>query len=167
MTDSANMGDSQKMATVKQLNSLIHLDFDAIDAYDAAIKRTPDAEMRAALLEFRDDHERHTEKLTDWVEQLGGKPATRGDLKAMLTAGKVAMGSLSEAMGILKAMQSNEEETNRKYEDALESISEPAALVTTLGRHLEDERKHKSWIDNQLGLTDEVPYAHRIGPNSH
>lgn len=160
------MSKSPQEATVKTLNSLIHLDYDAIDAYDAAIKRATDDNVRAALLEFRADHETHTGKLQSWVEKLGGKPATKSDLKAVLTSGKVAISSLSETMGILKAMQSNEEETNQKYDDALSTVTEPPELVEVLLHNRDDERKHKGWIDNHLDQTNQTPYPHTIAPNS-
>lgn len=160
------MSDNQNDATVKELNSLIHLDFDAIDAYQAAIKRMDDAELRAFLIEFKEDHEEHTRKLSDWVTRLGGTPATSGDLKRVLTAGKVAMASISEHMGILRAMQSNEEETNRRYDQALEKITEPPELVEALLHGRDDERKHKSWIDNNLDQTEQTPYPHTIAPNA-
>lgn len=160
------MSNNPHEATIKTLNSLIHLDFDAIDAYDAAIKRASSDTVRGAFLEFREEHEAHTQKLQAWVSELGGKPATKSDLKAVLTSGKVAMSSLSENMGILKAMQSNEEETNRKYDDALATVTEPPALVEVLLHNRDDERKHKSWIDNHLDQTDQTPYPHTIAPNS-
>lgn len=160
------MSDHQNDATIKMLNSLIHLDFDAIEAYESAIKRMDDAALRGPLLEFKEEHEAHTRKLSEWVTKLGGTPADKGDLKSILTSGKVAMASLSEHMGVLKAMQSNEEETNQKYDEALEQITEPPELVETLLHNRDDERKHKSWIDNQLGQTEETPYPHTIAPNA-
>lgn len=159
------MSDNQ--ATVKQLNGLIHLDYDAIDAYDAALKRVTNAEIRAGLLEFREDHRRHTEKLAGWASDLGGKAATKGDLKRILKAGQVAMASVSEDMGILKALQSNEEEIIQAYDQALERITEPAALVEALEHDREDEWKHKSWIDNHLDQTNQMPYPFTIKSNSH
>lgn len=160
------MSDANQ-ATIKQLNSLIHLDFDAIETYDAAIKRVLDEPVRTGLLEFREDYERHTQVLAEWVGKLGGKPATHGDLKAILGKGKIAMSSLSENMGILKALQTNAEEMCQRYDQAVEEITEPAALVTTLEHHQADVRKHKSWIDNHLGETNQKPYPVQIGPNSH
>lgn len=160
------MSDNQNDATIQVLNSLIHLDFDAIEAYEAAIKRVGDDKLRGPLLEFKEDHEAHTRKLSEWVTKLGGTPADKGDLKSILTSGKVALASISESMGVLKAMQSNEEETNRKYEEALEQVTEPPELVEALLHNRDDERKHKSWIDNQLDQTEQTPYPHTIAPNA-
>lgn len=161
------MSDKDNAATVKQLNSLIHLNYDAMDAYEAALKRVTDGPIRKGLLDFRDDHEQHTQKLAEWVTRLGGKPATHGDLKRVLTKGKVAISSVSENMGILKAMQSNEEDICQHYQSALENITEPPGLVSTLEHHREDEHKHKTWIDNHLDQTNQKPYPIQIAPNSH
>lgn len=161
------MSSNPNQATVKELNSLIHLNYDAIDTYEAAIKRVTDGPMRACLLEFRDDHVQHTEKLAEWVSKLGGKPVSGGDLKRVLGKGKVAMGSLSENMGILKAIHSNEETIRQRYAHALDIITEPAGLVAALEHQHVDEHRHTTWIDNQLDQTDQKPYPFTIAPNSH
>lgn len=101
------------------LNNLIQLDYDAIDAYDAAIDRIDSPEYKARLREFREDHARHTRDLGAVVTQLGGKSAQQGGAKSMLTRGKVMMADLMGDTAILQAMRSNEEDTNTAYERAV------------------------------------------------
>ena len=76
------------------LNNLIALDFDAIDAYQAAINRLENASDQAQLHQFMGDHERHTQELGEIVQELGGTPATKGDIKSVLIQGKVVLGNL-------------------------------------------------------------------------
>lgn len=48
---------------------LIQLDFDAADAYQSAIGRLKDAEVRATLALFREDHQCHVDERRhrDWM----------------------------------------------------------------------------------------------------
>jgi len=45
------------------LNNLIHLDFDAIEAYQSAIDRLNRADDKTHLIAFKGDHERHAQEL--------------------------------------------------------------------------------------------------------
>ncbi len=47
----------------------------------------------------------------------GGNPADGGDLKQILTKGKVVIAELGGDDAILKAMKMNEEVTNKSYEE--------------------------------------------------
>ncbi len=67
---------------VDLLNNLIELDFDAIEAYKAAISRVDDMSDRAQLARFLEDHQRHVADLSPLVERLGGVPAMGGRSQA-------------------------------------------------------------------------------------
>lgn len=131
---------------IKYLNNLIELDYDAIEAYDAAIERLDEAQLRERLTAFKHDHEQHTMNLSQWVTRLGGEPSTKGDFKRMLTKGKVVIGGLKDAKGVLKAMKSNEDVTNEKYEKALADIKEPQELVEVIRKNFSDEQRHREWL---------------------
>ena len=133
------------------LSNLVALDYDAIEAYEAAINRLKDEISRRELSTFKADHERHVRDLTPHIQQLGGKAPTQGDFKRFLTQGKVVLGSIAGDTGILKAMKSNEDTTNQKYEEAVrECAGSGESLVQVLRRNLEDERRHRSWIESRL-----------------
>lgn len=135
---------------VGELNKLIELEFDAIGAYEAAIKRLESRELSATLDTFLSDHRRHLTELTEAVVRLGGRPKTHGDAKRVLTKGKVVLGDIIGDRGIIKAMDSNEKETNAKYEAALKLRGLPPNVVSMLERALEDERTHKRWTEAQV-----------------
>ncbi len=80
----------------KLLADLAELDFDAISAYDAAIERLDSHEAKARLGEFKSDHERHVRDLQSTIRRMGGSPPTEGDVKAVLTKGKVVLGGLTK-----------------------------------------------------------------------
>ena len=59
---------------VKKLNDLVHLDIDAVHAYEAALKHI-DADMaKAKLCCFQHDHQHHVEELSEIIRRLGGTP---------------------------------------------------------------------------------------------
>src|SRR5690606_29914716 len=110
------------------VTKLIELDYDAIEAYDEAIERLENAECRAKLSEFRDDHKRHTENLAPFLTQHGRSVPNKGNFKRVLTKGKVVLASLVGDKAILMAMKTNEEDTNTAYERAVKHKEAPASL---------------------------------------
>jgi uncharacterized protein (TIGR02284 family) len=132
------------------LEDLVQLDFDAADAYQAAIDRLQEARFRDRLREFKGDHLRHVDELSKALEKMGRTPPKEGDMKSYLTQGKVVMGSLMGDKAILQAMRTNEADTNTAYERAAAFHGLDAHLHQILERGLEDERRHCQWILDQL-----------------
>lgn len=134
----------------KTLKELVKLDYDAIEAYDAAIERLEDPGYKERLGEFRQDHVRHTENLGSILRNLNEDVPEGPDMKRMLTEGKVVIAGLGGDKAVLRAMQANEKVTNTAYEKALEANGTDAATRQTLQRNLDDERRHKAWIDEKI-----------------
>ena len=129
---------------VEMLEHLMALDYDAIEAYSAAIERLENQQWKAQLATFRSDHERHVHELAPIIRSLGGKPPSGPGAKAMLTEGKVKLANLLGDEAILKAMRSNEDDTNTAYQRALSKC--PPEACDMLARGLEDEQRHREWI---------------------
>lgn len=134
----------------KILQELVHLDYDAIEAYEAAIDRLDSAEFKARLTEFCEDHRRHTENLVPHLEQLGTEVPQGPDLKRILTEGKVVIGGLVGDKGVLMAMRANEEVTTKAYKEALDHVTVGTNLHTTLLSNSDDEQRHRAWIKQTL-----------------
>ena len=145
----ATMKDTET-TVVDLLNSLIELDFDAIEAYKAAVDRVEVLSDRSQLAVFLQDHQRHVVNLTVLVRQLGGEPKEHGDIKQVLTKGKVVLGGLVGDKLVLEAMKTNEDDTNKAYERALEHPGLPSQVAITLEQNLGDERRHRAWIEKRL-----------------
>jgi uncharacterized protein (TIGR02284 family) len=128
------------------LSDLIQLDYDAADAYEAAINRLDNAHFRDALSRFRQDHLRHTEELGQILRSMGKKPPTEGDAKSLLTQGKVVLGGLMGDRTILQAMKTNEDDTNTAYERAVRHKESDSRVQAALDRALDDERHHRDWM---------------------
>ncbi|AKT38594.1 PA2169 family four-helix-bundle protein [Chondromyces crocatus] len=136
---------------IELLNDLIELDFDAIEAYKAAISRVDNLNDRAQLASFLEDHQRHVDDLSPFVRELGGEPAKEGDLKQVLTKGKVVLGGLIGDRVVLAAMKTNEDDTNTAYERALKRNDVPMRMRVVFERNLADERRHREWLVKRIG----------------
>lgn len=134
---------------IKKLTDVVELDYDAAAAYKEAIDRLDDTAAKTKLQEFLKDHERHISDLSEVIRKEGGTPPDSGDFKKVLTKGKVQLADLAGDDAILKAMKTNEEQTNSKYESMVEEDF-PDHIQTLLKRGLEDERRHKAWIETTL-----------------
>jgi len=135
---------------VDTLKHLIALDYDAISAYQAAVDRLDSPTFRRSMREFMSDHQRHIQELSPIVMQMGDEPPTQGDVKSLLTKGKVLLGQITGDKGILSAMLSNEEDTNEAYEQTLLRDDTALNVRDVLQRGLSDERRHKAWIESAL-----------------
>lgn len=146
------------------LYNLIELDYDAIEAYDAAIARLKNDAYRAQMREFRADHLRHTEELSRVLRDSGREPPKGPDIKRVLTQGKVMVAGLVGDRAILFAMKTNETDTNVAYERASSSSVIPMQVKDLLRRNLADERRHRAWIEEQLA-GEETPFSPPAGPS--
>lgn len=151
----ATMVGSEK-DLIDRLNKLIELDFDAIEAYEAAIERMSDVSDAEQLRLFMGDHEEHTRNLSDLVIGFGGTPASKADFKRVLTKGKVVIAGLAGETAVLKAMKSNEDDTNQAYERALSQDAAPSYVMDVLQKNLSDERRHRAWIEERIRLREEA-----------
>ena len=118
----------------------------AADAYQAAIDRLENSSYRNALAEFKRDHLRHITELGDILSRMGRTPPKEGDMKALLTKGKVVIAGLMGDEAILQAMRTNEADTNTAYERAVNFKDLQANTRGVLQNGLADERRHCEWI---------------------
>jgi uncharacterized protein (TIGR02284 family) len=128
------------------LEDLIQLDYDATDAYQAAIDRLENSSYRTRLAEFKRDHLRHITELGEILSNMGRTPPKEGDMKALLTKGKVVIAGLMGDEAVLQAMRTNEADTNTAYERAVNFKGLQPNTREVLQRGLEDERRHCEWI---------------------
>ncbi len=132
------------------LEDLVQLDYDAADAYQAAIDRLENSSYRTRLTEFKRDHLRHITELGDILSSMGRSPPKEGDMKALLAKGKVVIAGLMGDEAILQAMRTNEADTNTAYERAVNFNGLQANTREVLQHGLADERRHCEWILEQL-----------------
>ena len=142
---------------VHQLNDLIRLDYDAIEAYEAAIPRIDDVQDRATLTHFCDDHRRHVSELGAAVRELGAAPVSHTDLRHFVRTGRVVVsGVVAGVVGdeaVLRAMYRNETGVEPLYQAVLDRDDLPRGSRAAVERALDDERHHHDWLDRRIGLT--------------
>jgi uncharacterized protein (TIGR02284 family) len=141
------------------LEDLIRLDYDAAAAYQAAIDRLETAGFKAAMRTFKADHLRHTRELGECLRGLGEKAPREGDLKQLLTTGKVVLGGLLGDKAILRAMRTNEDDTVTAYDRAVKHKAVTEAIRRVLERGRMDEHRHRQWII--AALESEAPPQRR------
>jgi hypothetical protein len=93
----------------KLIKDLIYLEYDAIAAYESTIEGLDDKSLSTQVAAFREDHLHHLATLNEIAVEAGIEAPTKGDMKQMLTTGKIALADLMGDSAILKAMKTNEE----------------------------------------------------------
>jgi uncharacterized protein (TIGR02284 family) len=143
---------------VSLLNRLIHLEYDAIAACRSAVGRVTDSDDRSHLGALLGDHRRHVDELADIVRNLGGEPASQGDLRQALVRGRVVLGALAGERAVLEAIRRNEGDIADVYGQAASQPGVPVDVIAVLERHLDEERGHHTWISERLeGPVSSVP----------
>lgn len=151
----SNLGMAENTGEViEHLNELAQLDYDAVQAYEQAIEKIDDLDIKSDLEQFRADHQRHIVDLHQVIRDLGGEPEETGrDLKGVLIEGMTKLRSVTGTVGALKAMRMNEKLTNRSYEKAIEA-SLPANVREIVLQNLDDERRHLATIETHIERLD-------------
>ncbi len=156
------VGTQSTLAEV--VRALIELDYDAIEAYRAAVARLQDGEVKRSFGFFIADHERHISELGAYLAEMGERAPVSADMKAVLTKGKVIIAGLFGDRSIVLAMKTNEADTNRAYERAVARTDAPDRLQARFSRALSDERRHAQYIETWLSASrprERVSHTHR------
>jgi len=133
------------------LKELVELEYAVVEAYETAIERLNKGDFKERLQEFLEDHQRHIREISGVLEKKSEDVPQGPNLgKEFITKGKVLLANMVGDNTILIAMRSNETDTNTAYErlNSREDIWGEARDI--LKQALEDERKHKAWLDQVL-----------------
>jgi rubrerythrin len=138
-------------ALAAELNDLLRLDHDAVQAYTLAIKLLENDEYRRQLEVFRADHQRHIDELSQLVRSRDSTPI---DLPHLSTgAFKLAVQAVGAGAGavgfggdraVLVAFKANERQVRDKYRRSARAVH-PADVTSVLARAAEDEARHYAW----------------------
>jgi rubrerythrin len=162
-----------RSAIVAELNDLLKLDHDAVQAYGIAIGALQSSEYRRQLEAFRADHERH---ITELSQLLRSRDATPIDLPHLPSgAFKLALQAIGAAGGdrtVLLAFKANERQVRDKYRRCAREMH-PADVTSVLARAAEDETRHYLWVlgtlEDDFGVTADstVGRAERVVEIAH
>jgi ketosteroid isomerase-like protein/rubrerythrin len=136
-------------ALIAELNDLLQLDHDAVQAYTVAIDVVRDAQHRERLVEFRADHKRHIEELAGLVRARGGVPTELPHPTAPLKLAVQALGAIPGDATLLLAFKAVEGQVRDKY-DRFAKKQYPEDVADVVGRAAQDERRHYAWVEQAL-----------------
>ncbi|MDR4305034.1 DUF2383 domain-containing protein [Chelatococcus sambhunathii] len=131
----------------KLVQDLLYLEHDAIAAYDSAIDKLDNEAFKSQVASFRDDHYAHVSTLKNMASELGIEAPAEGDMKQMLTTGKVALANLMGDGAILKAMKTNEDDTVTAYDRARQHQDARPESIAFFEKALTDEQRHRTWFE--------------------
>jgi rubrerythrin len=132
------------------LKDLVELELDAIGAYQAAIDRLDSEEYKKQLEKFKSQHLKHVEELSKYLNNNNKDVPKEPSTKQWLTKGKTILASLIGDKTILKAMHSNEEDTNTAYERMNNRNDVPSDIKDQLSNFFSDEKNHKLWLEQEI-----------------
>lgn len=131
----------------KLVEDLLHLEHDALAAYESAIDKLDDETLRSQVAAFREDHLAHVSTLKAMAGELGVEAPQDGDMKQMLTTGKVALANLMGDGAILKAMKTKEDDTVTAYDRASQHPDALPESKAFFQKALNDEQRHRAWFE--------------------
>ena len=131
------------------MQDLIHLDMDAVMAYDQAIRACNHDFVADQLREFGADHGRHVRDLSEELRKLGETPDVRMDMKGFFIEKFTAVTSHGTRSALI-AMLANENLTNAKYQAAVDLEDLPESARAVIRQNWSDEQRHLSWIRDAL-----------------
>jgi rubrerythrin len=135
---------------ISQLNDLLKLDHEAINAYTVAIDRLQNESHADTIRRFRTDHERHIFELTHLVRAHHGVPIELPTVPARAVRPAVqSAGAAGDDVGLLTSIKSNERKSRDKYRAAvLRNVQEDVRAM--LQRAADDEARHYGWVTGVL-----------------
>jgi rubrerythrin len=132
------------------LGFLLKLEYDAIQAYNQAIGKVDVPNIREQISLFRDDHERHVDKISAMIHSMGEEPPERShDVKGFFLEGFTGISSAAGTESIIQAMETNENLTNQHYDRALQKDL-PSEIRTQLEENFENEQRHLQYVEQAL-----------------
>lgn len=136
-------------ALIADLNDLLQLDHDAVQAYTAAIDVVRSDRYREALVQHRADHKRHIEELSALIRARGGLPTELPHPTAPLKLVVQALGAAPGDNTLLLAFKAVEGQVRDKYRRFAQN-SYPDDVREVVRNAADDEVRHYQWAEESL-----------------
>jgi ketosteroid isomerase-like protein len=147
---------------IAELNDLLQLDHDAVEAYTIAIDLVRSARFRDSLVEYRADHKRHIEEIAALVRARGALPTELPHATAPLKLAVQALGAAPGDVTLLLAFKAVEGQARDKYRRKA-AQQWPEEVATVVKAAAADEERHYQWVESslrELGVgAGSVPHA--------
>lgn len=132
------------------VKDLMTLSYDAVKAYDAAIKRLEDTLSKTVFQEFKNDHEHQISELSAFLQSCCQELSEEDELKTFLTQGRIFIAELFGDKAIIAAMRSNEIDTTSAYKRLLNRKDIKNDLKQILEEGYECECRHLKWMESHV-----------------
>lgn len=126
--------------------NLLELEYDAVEACEAAISRLREPKFRQKIIEFEQDHWRQIQAISELLDEYDRDFHSGISLKAWIAKSKVIIADWVGDSSILAAIRSNEDDIYTAYEnlEGRDDAWEDARSI--LSRGLAYEREHCDWL---------------------
>ncbi len=134
-----------------QLNDLLQLDVDAVQAYALAIRQLESKVRKQAVRRYQADHRRHITELKRLIRAHGGAAVAVSHIPT--GPFKLAMqgiGSFGDDRVVLLAFKTNERQGRDKYRRVAMGRGLPRDVARVLKRAAADEERHYRWAAKEL-----------------
>ena len=145
----AQSSASNESRLIAELNDLLQLDHDAVEAYTIAIDLVRSARFRESLVEYRADHKRHIEEIAALVRARGGLPTELPHATAPLKLAVQALGAAPGDVTLLLAFKAVEGQARDKYR-RFAAKPWPDEVRDVVRAAAQDEERHYQWVEQSL-----------------
>jgi len=160
--------DAQDDPELDALAALAQMDLEAALAYEAAAAIVENEDLRNAINQFAEDHQRHVRDLSELIEQRRGETASQPEeaLNSVFTNLVSALAMMGDQEA-LRGLLGNEQFTNMTYMTAMDVVSDDQALKV-IERNFQDEQRHlKFLLDMQKRTVEEAEESSREESQMH
>lgn len=136
----------QQTDFAKALKELVELEYEALEAYEAAINRIESANYKQGLVNAKAEHKSQVSDLTQLLTSKGIEAPRGPSGTQLISIGKVAIANLFGDNAILKAIIQLEEDINTAYKRMTEHDQKFIEAEKMLTTGLANENRHITWL---------------------
>lgn len=145
--DSTQTADATLVA---QLNDLLQLDYDAVAAYEIALRELDSPVLGRQLQAHLDDHQRHIQELERHIARIGGMKVPMPHLSGVFKLAVQSAVAAASDRKVLLAFKANEVQSRDRYNRAAMELDLPVDIRDTVRRAADDEIRHYDWAVRAL-----------------
>jgi hypothetical protein len=134
-----------------QLNDLLQLDVDAVQAYALAIRQLESRVRKETVRRYQRDHRRHIVELKRLIRAHGGAAVAVSHIPTgPFKLGMQGIGSFGDDKVVLLAFKTNERQGRDKYRRIAMGRGLPRDVARALKGAARDEERHYRWAAKEL-----------------
>ena len=135
---------------VARLNDLLQLDYDAVAAYELALRELRSPQLVSELERHLNDHRRHIEELERHIDRLDGMKMPMPHATGVFKLAVQGAAAFASDRKVLLAFKANEMQVRDKYARVAAEVDMPIDIRDTVTRAADDERRHYDWAVHSL-----------------